>query len=169
MFGFLKASGEGEKKSGGKLLILILCAAAGILLLLIGSGSTETEAATPAPVYNTAEDELVIYQKYLEERIRTLCESVKGVGSVTVAVTLDGTFQSVYATEMESGKESYVIVGSGSSAEALYLTRSAPGITGIGIVCSGGNVEAVRYELIALLSATFNVSTHRIYVTQAYK
>lgn len=169
MFGFLKVSEEGEKKGGAKLVVLILCAVAGVLLILIGGGTKQAEAETPPSVYNTAEDELVIYQNYLEGRIRSLCESVKGVGNVTVAVTLAGTFESVYATETEAGKESYVIVGSGSSAEALYLTRSAPQITGIGVVCSGGNIEAVRYELIALLAATFDVSTHRIYVTQAYK
>ena len=169
MFDFFKASPEGEKKGGGKLLLLLLCAVAGVLLLLIGSGSKPTETTVTEPIYNASQDEVVIYQKHLEDRIRTLCQSVKGVGSVTVAVTLSGTFESVYATETQGNNEVYVIVGSGSSAQALYLTRSTPQITGIGIVCSGGSVESVRCELISLLSATFDISTHRIYIAQAYR
>ena len=169
MFDFLKSSPEGEKKGGGKLILLLLCAVAGVLLLLVGSGSKPTETTAPEPVYDVSEDEVVIYQKHLEERIRTLCQSVRGVGNVTVAVTLGGTFESVYATQTQGSNEVYVIVGSGSSAQALYLTRSTPQITGIGIVCTGGNVESVRCELISLLSATFDVSAHRIYVAQAYQ
>ena len=60
-----------------------------------------------------------------------------------------------------------VILGSGASASALYLTRTPPAIAGIGIVCDGGGSERVRCELVSLLGATFDVSTHRIYVTAA--
>ena len=103
----------------------------------------------------------------MEDRIRTLCESVSGVDRVTVAVTLSGSFTSVYATEYRNGNEEYVVLGSGASAKALYLTRSAPDIAGIGIVCHGGGSERVRCELISLLSATLHVNTNRIYVTEA--
>ena len=161
MFDFLK----GEANGKGKAWWILILAAVGILLLLIGSATEATPKAMEAEPYRTAEDELLIYQDYLEDRIRALCETVSGVDNVTVAVTLSGGFRSEYATEWKNGNEEYVIVGSGSSASALYLTRSAPEITGIGIVCNGGNVDRVRYELIALLGATFDVSTHRIYVT----
>ncbi len=164
MFTFLKGEGKDGKNN---LWILLLIAAVGISLILIGGTSGKESVTEPKNEYRTDRDELVIYQDYLEDRIRTLCESVGGVGNVTVAVTLSGSFESVYATEWKDGNEEYVILGSGSSATALYLTRSAPEIAGIGIVCDGGNVDRVRYELIALLGATFNVNTNRIYVTAA--
>ena len=162
MFSFLKADG---KNGGGKIFWILLAAALGIALLLFGSTSgKDTEEEAPKE-YRAEEDELLIYQNYLEERIRVLCETVGGVRNVTVAVTLSGSFEAVYATEWKNGNEEYVILGSGSSASALYLSRATPEIAGIGIVCEGGSSERIRCELIALLGATFNVSTHRIYVT----
>lgn len=162
MFDWLK-----NGKNHSKLGLMILGAAVGILLLVIGgTNKSETETAVPQ-IYDPKNDETVIYQKYLEQEIQKLCQSVSGVGDVTVAVTLSTGFESIYATEWKDGEESYVIVGSGSSASALYLSRAVPAIAGIGIVCSGGGSERVRNELIPLISATFSVGSNRIYVTEA--
>lgn len=169
MFTFFK-SGTDEKKPTdlkGRLWILLIAAAIGIVLILIGSTSNEKKDEETTTQYQTATDEIVIYQKYLEERIKSLCESVRGVSNVTVTVTLSGGFESVYATEWKDGNEEYVILGSGASATPIYLNRSAPDITGIGIVCNGGENEYVRYELIGLLSAAFHVNSNRIYVAKA--
>ncbi len=168
MFDFLKHE-NGEKGKNGKLILLILGGAVGILLLLFGGQSAAKEESTPQVGYEVEKDELVIYQTYLEKEIRTLCESVAGVKNVTVAVTLNGTFESVYATEWQEGREEYVILGSGASAEALYLTRYAPDIAGIGIVCTGGSSARVRNELIPLISTTFSVASNRIYITEGRK
>ncbi|MBQ9773187.1 MAG: hypothetical protein IJW30_00810 [Clostridia bacterium] len=167
MFGFLKRNTEGGKGSNGKLWLIVIGAAVGILLLLFGGSSEKEEAVVQSEPYNLSTDELVIYQNYLESEIRSLCESVSGVSNITVAVTLSGSFESVYATEWKDENEEYVIIGSGSSAQALYLTRSAPKIAGIGIVCRGGGSERVRNELIPLLAASFHVSSNRIYITEA--
>ncbi len=166
MFDFLK-KGTASQKGRLRLYLLLGCGLLGILLILFGSGGKKTEDATQETPYSTSSDELVIYQDYLEERIKTLCESVSGVRNVTVVVTLSGTFESVYATEWPDGNEEYVILGSGSSASPIYLSRSAPEIAGIGIVCSGGANDNVRRELISLLSATFHISSNRIYITEA--
>ena len=166
MFDFLK-KGTASQKGRLRLYLLLGCGLLGILLILLGSGEKKTEDATQETPYSTSSDELVIYQDYLEERIKTLCESVSGVRNVTVVVTLSGTFESVYATEWPDGNEEYVILGSGSSASPIYLSRSAPEIAGIGIVCSGGANDNIRRELISLLSATFHISSNRIYITEA--
>ena len=166
MFDFLK---KGNPKENGQLRLYLLlgCGVLGILLILFGSGEKKAEKVTEETPYNTSNDELVIYQDYLEERIKKLCESVNGVKNVTVVVTLSGTFESVYATEWPDGNEEYVILGSGSSASPIYLSRSAPEIAGIGIVCSGGANDNVKRELISLLSAAFHISSNRIYIAEA--
>ena len=166
MFDFLK---KGAMKENGRLRLYLLlgCGLLGILLIVFGSSGKKVEQSNIEKPYSTAEDELIIYQDYLEERIRKLCESVSGVKNVTVVVTLSGTFESVYATEWPDGNEEYVILGSGSSASPIYLSRSAPEIAGIGIVCSGGANDNVRRELISLLSATFHISSNRIYIAEA--
>lgn len=170
MLNFFKDGKDENKSSDTKnnLWIFLVAAAVGIALILIGSGTKEgQEKIETVPEYRTEKDELVIYQQYLEERIKRLCETVDGVSNVTVTVTLAGGFESVYATEWKDGNEEYVILGSGASAEALYLTRSAPEISGIGIVCRGGEEERVRYELIGLLAATYHVNSNRIYVAKS--
>ena len=166
MFDFLK-KGAIKEKGRLRLYLLLGCGVLGILLIVFGSSGKKAEQSNVEKPYSTAEDELIIYQDYLEERIKTLCESVSGVRNVTVVVTLSGTFESVYATEWPDGNEEYVILGSGSSASPIYLSRSAPEIAGIGIVCSGGANDNVRRELISLLSATFHISSNRIYITEA--
>ena len=166
MFDFLK---KGNALQNGRLRLYLLlgCGVLGILLILFGSSGKKIEKAAEEMPYSTSTDELVIYQDYLEARIKKLCESVSGVKNVTVVVTLSGSFESVYATEWPDGNEEYVILGSGSSASPIYLSRSAPEIAGIGIVCSGGANDNVRRELISLLSATFHISSNRIYITEA--
>ena len=154
-------------KKDPKIWFLILGAAIGVLLLLIGSGNKTSTENTEHQIYDPSSDETVIYQNYLEQEIKKLCQSVSGVGNVTVAVTLSNGFESIYATEWKDGEESYVILGSGSSASALYLSRALPTIAGIGIVCTGGGDIRVQNKLIPLLSATFSVSSNRIYITEA--
>ena len=166
MFGFLQKE-NGTQSGRAKLWLLLICGAVGVLLLLFGSSGKQQTVTEGTPPYSTATDELVIYQDYLETRIKKLCESVSGVGNVTVVVTLSGSFESVYATEWPDGNEEYVILGSGSSASPIYLSRSAPEIAGIGIVCSGGSNDNIRRELISLLSATFHISSNRIYIAEA--
>lgn len=149
-----------------RLWLILLGATLGVALILWGGareGEAEEAEATP---YSPGTDELVLYQGYLEERVKAVCESVEGVGNVTVIVTLSGGFEAVYATEYPDGNEEYVIIGSGSNATALFLSRSAPGIAGIGIVCNGGADASVQKELTALISAAFHVPTNRIYVTK---
>ena len=166
MISLFKIGENGEKTLNGKLCLLLACAVIGVVLILVGSSTQGAESTTEQQPYTTEADEVVIYQNYLEERIRSLCESVNGVSKVTVALTLSGGFESLYATEYHDGNEEYVLLGSGANAKALYLGRSAPTITGIGIVCRGAT-ESARYELISLLAATFHISTNRIYVTEA--
>lgn len=150
--------------SKSKLWIILGGAALGVLLILLGSSTpNSTSQSNTATTFD--QNELILYQDYLEERVINLCQSVPGVGKVTAVVTLAGGFEEIYATQWESGNEVYVILGSGSSASPLQISRALPQIAGIGIVCDGGGNAAVRQELTDLLSATFDLATHRIYVT----
>lgn len=165
-----KNTGDTPDSTGKLRLILILAGGIlGVILLLLANGKllgkeTESLDANTEP---SAKQELEEYQTYLEGRIRGLCESVDGVSGVVVAVTLSGNFEEIYATESVDGNEEYVIIGSGANASALYLSREAPEIAGIGIVCNGGGNANVRQELTSLISAAFHVPSNRIYVAEA--
>lgn len=168
MFSFWKSEGDGTR-SGGRIWLLLLFGAIGVGLLVFGGMWEDREGAEPLSESVSVEEELRAYQEYLEGRVTALCESVNGVSDVTVIVSLSGGFGSVYATEWTNDGEAYVILGSGANAEALLLSRSAPEIAGIGVVCRGGGNDILRRELISLISAGFDISSNRIYVTEAHK
>ncbi|MBE6553284.1 MAG: hypothetical protein E7666_02965 [Ruminococcaceae bacterium] len=152
---------------GGKGWLLILLALIGVGLLIFGGIWEKEETERPADHATNVEETLRAYQTELETRIREICASTAGVSDVRVIVTLASGFEAVYATELIDGDERYVILGNGSNAEALLLSHAAPKITGIGVICRGGGNATVRRELIALLSAAFDLPTNRIYITEA--
>ncbi len=170
MLSFIKNSStkEGGKGGGRRLLLIVGVALLGILLLLLGGGALGGDGAeeTEKPA-RSAEEEMTLYRNDLEARIRVLCESVRGVEDVRVILTLDGGYESVYATEERDGDLRYVVVGSGSSAEGLLLSCAAPTVAGVGVVCTGGDDPTVRRELTALLAATLRLPSNRIYITGA--
>ena len=167
MLSWFEKNGDGTSKSKRSYLLLGLAVVAGVLLLLLGNGFQRKETEPESTVWKPHEDELMIYQEYLEERVKVICQSVRGVDAVTVIVSLEGGFCEEYATELHDGDERYVILGNGSSAKALFLSRQAPSIAGIGVVCRGASDPSVQEELISLLSATFRVPSNRIHITQA--
>ena len=158
---------------------LVAVAALGVLLLLFGDrmvasvGVVRSESGEGSEA--VTEDELSRYAAELTAQIEQLCSTVQGAGAVHAAVSLQGGFTYLYATDRESrqdgtqtlqSSESYITVGSGSGERAVLLTRVPPDIRGIGIVCEGGENASVRAEIISLLSAAYDIGSNRIYVTQ---
>ena len=143
-----------------KVLLLLAALALGLALLLFGGGD-ESEGNSLPDEISTEE-----YAAELERKISELCLQVEGVSNVTVAVSLSGGFEYVYATD-SSGRP--VTVGSGSSASGIILKRKTPEIAGIGIVCSGGGDPNVKNRLVSLISAAYGVGSNRIFVTEAKK
>ena len=150
---------------------LIVLAALGILgIMLLGfskctsyatsnnSKSTEISGMDPSE-----------YAKDVEEKVESLCNKIDGVGSTYAVVTLRGGYRAIYATDYQSGssnsKNQTVVIGSGSSEKALLIGYENPEISGIGIVCSGGDDPIKRANIISVVSSAFNVSTNKIFVS----
>ena len=146
-------------------IFIIIGAVIGILLLLIGSFGGKKESTALSET-----DEIEAYCRYLEEQAVRLCESVNGVSNVTVALTLEGGFEQVYAADKTingSGQSTqYVKLGSGSAAELCAVSVASPKVAGIGVTCTGGRDGSLRAELTALLSAAFGVGANKIYITE---
>lgn len=120
------------------------------LLLLGGLGGGDETARTTA-------DESESYRAVLTAEVGALCREVRGVGEVSVLLTLESGEQSIYA-ENESG---YVTAGGGG----LLLERRPPRVAGVAVVCDGGDDPAVREILTEVLSAALGIGTHRVKVT----
>ena len=135
----------------GALFLLGLC-------LLIGGGFGEEDAVDEV----VREADAEVYRAKLTEEVAHICRGVKGVGEVTVLVSLSGGYEYVYARD---GDGDCVGVGSGSKKEAVVEQILPPRISGIGIVCDGGGNAAVREALTELLSAALGIGANKIYIT----
>lgn len=117
--------------------ILLLLALMGAALLLLGGLLGNRDGAASSD-----------YAGYLETRARNLCLSIDGVEEAEVFLTLD-----------EPAVRSVSAGMFGESAEVGY-----PGVRGIAVVCTGGNLPRVRAAVTELLSAALAVPTSRVRV-----
>lgn len=151
---------KNEKKPIGrkKYWILGVLFLFGLALLFCGNFATSgTAEHEPQELPQTE-----AYRERLAAEIGALCRQVKGVGKVTVLVSLSGGYEYIYARD-EDGD--CISVGSGSQKEAVVENVLPPRIAGVGIVCDGGNNAAVREQLTALLSAALGIGANKIYIT----
>lgn len=156
-------------KKEKKLLLLGLCAAVGVFLLIRGSvgvsKNTEDEESRAASV---SVRDPSLYAAQVEAQVVAICSRVEGVGNVSAVVTLRGGYQTLYASDSQSSSSGYksstVLVGSGSSEQAVPIGYDNPEIAGIGIVCSGGDRPEIRREILSLVSAAFHIGTNKIYI-----
>lgn len=123
-------------------LPIILLAAAGILLLLSGSGlfSSHEEKSDAA-------NDPASYRTMLENELATLCAEVRGVGRVSVMVTLKEGERTTYA---------------GSKVSSV----SPPSVLGAAVVCDGGGDAGIQTELTRLVSAVLGIGANRVTVSQ---
>ena len=148
-------------KKNSKLLIILIGALAGVILLLVGGEKEE------ALQVDADERALAEYTEQMEKKIYELCSKVKGVSDVSVAVSFESGFETVYARNYDKGD--LLVIGSGSSKSAVKVTEKPPVIGGIGVVCRGGGDPTVQKRLLDLLSAAFGVSSSKIYIAEAKK
>ena len=163
---------ENVKKERGQYRrwILPICGAIlGILLLVFGNQTQKSEEESGALLDNTEALSAEAFADATEEKIVTICSGVSGVGEVRAVVTLEGGYRAVYASDTQGSDTSYrnetVLTGSGSSEKAILVGYDAPRIAGIGIVCTGGDDPVIKQRITLLVSAAFDVSANKIYVT----
>ena len=144
---------------------IVLAALAGVILILIGTFGNNSADIEPVP---TSAEVTVDSTDELETKLETLIGQIDGVSGVSVMVTFDSGNEYVYARDSDdTGKVfNYVIIDKSTSTETPVLVKEIqPKIRGIAVVCSGGENPSVQAKIISLLSALFNVSSNRVYVT----
>ena len=156
------------EKKNKKLLLPILAGVMGLTLLIFAGLGQNGKRNTGAEEVGSQFPSPREYAEELEGRVAAICSRVEGAGAVHVTVSLKGTYRAIYATDWQSSssasKSTMVLVGSGSSEEAVLIGYENPEIAGIGIVCSGGDRVEVQERILSLVSAAFDVSTHKIFI-----
>ncbi len=116
------------------------------------------------------------YKKQIEKELTEMLSQIRGVGSVSVMVTIEGTTEYVYAEELdtttdndgEQVSESYrnqiVMTEKDGEQQALVKQIIKPKISGVFIVCDGGANLSVNERVIKAVSTALNLPTGRICV-----
>lgn len=156
IFGFLRSK---------RIYVFIILIFVGLAIIVLGN---ESEKGGESVQSGIGELDPTQYSEMLETRIEELCNRVDGVSGAHAVVTLKGGYQAIYAIDSQSGntssKNQTVVIGSGSSEQAILQGYSYPEIAGIGIVCNGGDSYDVKNKIVSLVSSAFDVSANKIFV-----
>lgn len=164
---------EKIKELSRKPVFLKAAVAFGVLMIILILVSDLTEEDTSrAEVSNDkitfeASD---IYADNLREKLVNILTSIEGVGKADVMLTITSTEEYVYAETIKQGnsqaEKDYVIIDKGSQKEALIKKINNPAISGIIVVCEGGDDPRVCEKVYKAVSTALNISTSKIYVTE---
>lgn len=159
----------GEKT---KMFVLSLLLVGCILVCLPKSNTVEENDSSESS------DELREYAALLEEGLARTVGKALGEENVQVFVTLESTYENVYASdatvnEITDGASSdrksekqLVLTGSGTSGQqAVTVKRLSPKVKGTVIVCADGNKPEIQKRITELATTALNVPSTKIYVT----
>ena len=107
--------------------------------------------------------------------MKRILEKIDGVGKADVMVTVVGTEEYIYAEEEKiktgendsSEEKQYVIIGSNGDKQALLKKIVSPEISGVVIICEGGDSNIIKERVYNTISAVLNISSQKIYVTKS--
>ena len=143
--------------------ILALLLVIGILMILLGGYFSEKgkkEVSENAGSFSYSE-----YEKDIEKRISEIVSEIGGISEVSVMVTLESTSSYLYAENSNDENSEYVTVRDKDGNESgVIISENAPGIRGVAVVCSGGDVPEKRLEIIRLVCALLGIPQNRVYV-----
>lgn len=108
----------------------------GILLLVLagrGTDTAKTDESSPLDAQREA----------AEEELAALCREVDGVGKCRVMITFEG-----------GAKRSY------SGGKLVY--EEPPKVSGVSVVCTGGDRVQVRAALTEMIAALYGIGANRI-------
>lgn len=163
---------EKLKELSKKPMFLKAAVAAGILaiaLILLSdmSGSGKKQEASDVSVDFAYSD---LYSESLNTELSELLSSIEGVGKAQVMITVSSTEEYVYAEEIKRGtsqaEKSFVIIDNGSQEEALVKKVNNPQISGVVIVCEGGDDPRVCEKIYKAVSTVLDIPTSKIYAAE---
>lgn len=149
---------------------LVICMFA-VLLTSFGTNPKEKKNTTDSDTDNKSQQ--------LEDQLVQLIAEIKGAGRVKVMITYDTSDENVYAKDtdeefenMQSNtggqriKSEYIIVKGSDGEEGLRIKNILPTVRGVAVVCDGANDPNIKGQIIATVSALFDINSTRISVAE---
>lgn len=139
--------------------LLMVGLAAGIMLLFLGGKTEETEL----PAVTEEAFSFETYEKELAVRLEEMIARLDGVSDVHVMLTLERS----YAEELAGENGEYLTVRESDGGQGtVTLSREAPKVKGVAVICTGGDSIEKQQEIISMLSALLELPSHRIFVSE---
>lgn len=185
------SNGTGTR-SGIDLIVLAVLGILGIALILIGSArySRNPEYVEPSLplVSEEAGESPNDYAAALESDLERTISQMRGIGSVSVVITLEAERQTILATatsddterieEHDSSggirttqrtvatAEPVVIRSSGGNEELVVVGSEPPRVRGVLVVAEGAATPETRLEIAQAVSAALGIALHRVAVVE---
>ena len=150
---------SGIFKSAGTKLIVILGLAGMALILFSDFIIPDKEAVKQEAASDDVLTDYESYVKEMEQRLKTTLEKIDGVGKADVMITAAGSGEYIYAKD-----EKDVIIGGNGQKQALVRKISNPEISGVVVVCEGGESSVVKEKVYNAVAAAFNIPSQKIFV-----
>lgn len=177
----IKAWFKNKKGKKDQWLILLLI---GILLVVIAIPATpenKKEDGQEEETLSDAGEDSDSYARLLERRLEEALIQVKGVGKVSVMITLSSSKEKIVEKDRETSTdksqegESVQNQNSSSSETSVYSGQSgsqspyvkktlSPDIQGVIVIAEGGDNPVVIENITEAVQALFGVDTHKIKV-----
>lgn len=166
-------------KKDKKALTIVIIGLLGIFLITLSGVDTDEDERQIIQV-NTSEDGYITNEE-LSQQLEALLEKIEGAGSVSVMITFDSSYETVYAYDYTESldqdddsssnnyKSEYIIIDEDSNENGLIIKSIYPTIRGVAIVCDGADSAVVKQRIISTVSALFDISTTKISVAQVAK
>ncbi len=132
-----------------------------VLLIFMGDNNTIDESADVLPNPQTE------YARQLEKQLKLVISQIEGVGKVSVMVTVEGTVeynyqQDISVSENREDKETVII----SNKEPLVKSIYNPKVSGVLVICDGGDNVIIKEKIIYAVSSVLDIPTNKVYITR---
>ncbi|MCD7771707.1 MAG: hypothetical protein LUH23_06445 [Oscillospiraceae bacterium] len=149
-----------------KQLIYLSVAVLSVLLILtLNSFESEDEEVSDSETIPDVSSE---YAEKLKHELEEIISKIDGVGDVTVMLTIESSASYVYTQDIEKDeletKSETVIIG---NKEALIERIDNPQVSGVLIVCTGGDRAVIQEQVIKAVSTVLDIPTNKVYVAKS--
>ena len=166
-------------KSDIKIKIAVAAGLIGILIIFLstlGSEEKDTKSDSENLKNDVVSEDTTAYKNQLEKELTSLLESITGVGEAKVMISIEGTTEYVYAEELssdidsseektsESHENKIVIIENNGKTEALVKKVIRPQVSGVAVVCQGGDNISVKENIISAVSTVLSIPSNKICV-----
>lgn len=139
------------KETKGITLIIIGIVAGVLCLVLSGIGNGDGTQSS-SETEETASSSLAEYSAMEEQRVCAILNAIEGVRSARVMLTFDSGSEYVYDS------------GNYTRSTPLLLEEYPPKVSGVAVVCVGGDNPDIQIKVIDLICSLYGISSSRISV-----